>query len=77
MPEINEIFIDDPKRLREPIKALEVINSKFISTNWCCSFSLMNSRIIEYLKYFISVIESSNHYSLAGKMEIGAGIFTG
>lgn len=24
MPEINNIFIDDPKRLREPIKALEV-----------------------------------------------------
>lgn len=24
MPEINNIFIDDPKRLREPIKAIEV-----------------------------------------------------
>lgn len=24
MPEINSIFIDDPKRLREPIKTIEV-----------------------------------------------------
>lgn len=30
MPEINDIFIDDPKRLREPIKALEVINPQLI-----------------------------------------------
>lgn len=28
MPEINNIFIDDPKRLREPIKALEVVIAK-------------------------------------------------
>lgn len=24
MPQINNIYIDDPKRLREPIKAIEV-----------------------------------------------------
>lgn len=35
MPEINNIFIDDPKRLCEPIKAIEVSTNIEIKSNYC------------------------------------------
>lgn len=51
MPEINSIFIDDPKRLSEPIKAIEVRTKIEINCNHCEFIAKKNILIKDPLNF--------------------------
>lgn len=60
MPEINNIFIDDPKRLREPIKSLEVRDSSRAINSLEEDLKRM-TKILNLIEFRLELISSLSH----------------